>query len=433
MEKVMKKILFTIIVFIFLFGLISCPETPSDDGDKGGSDNGGSGNNTVTTPPTAPSDLQIDYTTFCRIVLSWTDNADNESSFILERSIDPTFLTVTEITISADAESYSDRDGINQLTHYYYRIKAANSAGESADSNTADTTTLTQTTAPSGNLIADHTIINRLFQGSIPVTAIQNAKSSLHIGYGHTSHGSQITDGMSGLVSFANGSGLSGAYSLNTNLFSWNRGGTGGALDLREGDGYGSGDLDHDCGYYPNWVDETRAFLDNPDNYEVNVIIWSWCGQASGRSDATMLSTYLTPMTELENDYPDITFIYMTGHLNGTGATGNLNLRNEQIRTYCINNNKWLFDFADIESYDPDGAVNYMTLLGTDGCYYDSNSDGVVDVSVDANWAVDWQNTHTQNTDWYNCGSAHSEALNANMKAYAAWWMWCRLAGWDGI
>ncbi len=45
----------------------------------------------------------------------------------------------------------------------------------------------------------------------------------------------------------------------------------------------------------------------------------------------------------------------MTGHTDGTGETGNLNLRNDQVRNYCIANDKILFDFADIESYDPDG------------------------------------------------------------------------------
>jgi len=34
--------------------------------------------------------------------------------------------------------------------------------------------------------------------------------------------------------------------------------------------------------------------------------------------------------------------------------------------------------------------------------------------------------------DWYRCGSAHSQPLNANRKAYAAWWLWARLAGWNG-
>ncbi len=45
-----------------------------------------------------------------------------------------------------------------------------------------------------------HTDISRLSESQI-----NRAKSVLHIAYGHTSHGSQLTDGMSGLVAFANG------------------------------------------------------------------------------------------------------------------------------------------------------------------------------------------------------------------------------------
>jgi len=47
------------------------------------------------------------------------------------------------------------------------------------------------------------------------------------------------------------------------------------------------------------------------------------------------------------------------------------------------------------------------------------------------NWATEWQDSHTEGVDWYNCPSAHSQPLNANHKAYAAWWLWARLAGWD--
>jgi hypothetical protein len=46
---------------------------------------------------------------------------------------------------------------------------------------------------------------------------------------------------------------------------------------------------------------------------------------------------------------------------------------------------------------------------------------------------VDWQNDHTEGMDWYDCSSAHSVELNANRKAYAAWWLWARLAGWEGV
>ena len=49
-------------------------------------------------------------------------------------------------------------------------------------------------------------------------------------------------------------------------------------------------------------------------------------------------------MNKLENEYPNVHFVYMTGHLDGSGLNGNLHIRNEQIRNYCKNNNKILFD-----------------------------------------------------------------------------------------
>ncbi|MDY6989664.1 MAG: DNRLRE domain-containing protein [Thermodesulfobacteriota bacterium] len=266
-------------------------------------------------------------------------------------------------------------------------------------------------------IIIDHTCTDIT---EIPESAINAAKALLHIGYGHTSHGSQLTSGMSGLVGFANNGGL--GLTLPEDIFKWNNGGVGGALDLEEGDGYGSGWLDHDCGYYPNWVGETRAYLDDPSHADVNVIIWSWCGQASGRTEQAMLDTYLTPMSQLEAAYPDVTFVYMTGHADGSGETGNLHLRNEQIRDYCIANNKVLYDYYDIECYDPDGAY-FGDKLVNDGCYYDTDGNG----SRDGNWATEWQDAHPEGVDWYSCGSAHSQPLNANRKAYAAWWLWARL------
>ncbi len=272
-------------------------------------------------------------------------------------------------------------------------------------------------------IIIDHNCTNIK---AIPESAILKAKQNLHIAYGHTSHGSQITTGMNGLVEFANNGGL--GLTLKKDIFKWNNGGSNEALDLEEGDGYGSGWLDHDCGYYPNWVNETREYLNDSSHSDVNVIIWSWCGQVSGRSEQDMIDKYLSPMSQLEADYPDVKFVYMTGHSDGSGESGNLHLRNKQIRDYCIANNKILYDFYDIECYDPDGNY-YGNKNVKDNCDYDSNGDG----SQDANWAKDWQNSHTEGVDWYNCSSAHSQPLNANRKAYAAWWLWAELAGWNGI
>ena len=249
----------------------------------------------------------------------------------------------------------------------------------------------------------------------IPSRWIDSAKAKLHIAYQHTSHGSQLITGMDGL------------YNWQGEAYSFNNGGTNEALDLHDYamSNYGASDLGN-----PNrtaWSTATLDFLNNPENAKVNVIIWSWCGQVSS-ADSNDTVKYLSLMTSLENSFPSVKFVYMTGHLDGTGLDGNLNQRNEQIRRYCRNNNKILYDFADIESYCPDGLF-YLDKLANDNCDYDSDNNG----TRDKNWAIDWQNSHFENIDWYNCSTAHSQSLNGNLKAYAAWYLWASLAGWDGI
>ena len=265
----------------------------------------------------------------------------------------------------------------------------------------------------SSQLIVDHTCTDITL---VPQSFITLAKMQLHIAYGHTSHGSQIITGMTGLVSFANNGGR--GLSLPENIFLWNDGGTDGAIDLHDNA------MDGDVGYWPDWYNNTVAYLDDPAHADVNVIMWSWCGQVDDRySNGVLWEQYLEPMGSLETDYPDVTFVYMTGHLE-YGHRENVNAANDSIRSFCRNNHKVLFDFADIESYGPDGTCYKNN--GDDACnYYDESGDSI------GNWAVEYQNTHTEGTDWYSCSSAHSEPLNANKKAYAAWYMFASLAGWN--
>ena len=245
----------------------------------------------------------------------------------------------------------------------------------------------------------------------IPKSAINTAKEQLHIAYGHTSHGSQLITGMSGLDVFMGGTGL----------YKWNDGPKDGALDID--DNFVSGDLGHKGDI--TWAKNTRTYLNKAENADVNVVIWSWCGGVSDNSSSG-IQTYLNEMNNLETEYPNVNFIYMTGHLDGSGLNGNLHIRNEQIRNYCIENKKILYDFADIESYNPDNTY-FGNKIPNDNNDYDSNNNG----KRDGNWAVEWQNSHTVNTDWYDCSCAHSNALNCNQKAYAAWWLWASLTGWE--
>jgi hypothetical protein len=255
-------------------------------------------------------------------------------------------------------------------------------------------------------ILVDHNSTNL---EKIPTQWINEAKANLQIAYGHTSHGSQIIDGMEGLVSFKG------------NQYSYNSTGEDGALILKNTPFSGASDLGNPDRV--SWASATRTYLNA--NQDINVVIWSWCGQVSG-ADSSDIVTYLELMSTLEQDFPNVRFVYMTGHLDGSGSNGNLNQRNQQIRDFCQMHNKVLYDFADIESYDPDGLVNYMGLGANDNCDYDSSG-------ISMNWAQRWQSTHARNVDWYDCSAAHSQPLNGNRKAYAAWWLWARLAGWSGI
>jgi len=267
--------------------------------------------------------------------------------------------------------------------------------------------------APAGDaagIIIDH---NDTDITSLSEAAINNAKAKLHIAYGHTSHGSQLIDGMNGLIGFANAGGL--GLSLPDDIFAWNNGGSGGALDLHDRA------MGGDVGYYPQWVNNTTNYLNNPSYSDVNVIVWSWCGQVSGKyASGTLNSEYLTPMTTLETAYPDVTFIYMTGHVDHWDDTNN-KAANQAVRDYCAANGKVLYDFADIESYDPDGVYYEFPH---DNCDYYASLGG----PKLGNWATEWRSSHTEDVDWYDCGSAHSDALNANQKAYAAWALWTAIA-----
>ncbi len=255
-------------------------------------------------------------------------------------------------------------------------------------------------------IIADHSIANMVRLNQVPDSAIIDAKNTLHIAYQHTSHGSQIIDGMNALPAFkeANGGTI--------DLFDYN------STFLHDGAMSSVADVG-----YPGWDNATRDYLDNPVNSDCNVIMWSWCGQASSQTEQSMIDHYLDPMNLLESEYPNVMFVYMTGHTDGSGLEGNLHLRNEQIRDFCIANDKILFDFADIESYDPDG--NYFgDKYVNDNCDWNNGTHS-------GNWALDWQASHTQDVDWFSCSCAHSQALNGNMKAYAIWWLWAKLGGWE--
>lgn len=105
------------------------------------------------SPPSAPSGLTATTASSTQINLAWTDNANNEDGFKVERSTDGTNFTQIA-TVGAGVTSYAST-GLAASTTYYYRVRAYNAGGDSAYSNLASATTLaSQPPAAPSNLTA---------------------------------------------------------------------------------------------------------------------------------------------------------------------------------------------------------------------------------------------------------------------------------------
>ncbi len=239
----------------------------------------------------------------------------------------------------------------------------------------------------------------------VPPEAITRAKALFKVSYGHTSHGSQIVSGMKALMK------------SEPKLYSFGNQALDGSLLFF--DCTPKGDLGNPDRMI--WAQRTREFL-NGQGKDCTLVMWSWCGQSSNASEKD-IETYLDLMSSLEKDFPKVKFVYMTGHLDGSGKNGNHYKRSEQIRKFCKKKGKILFDFADIESYDPDGKMNYMERNATDACNYrDGNST--------RNWAEEWVKENPTSKIALPEEAAHTHPLNGALKGRAFWWMLARLAGW---
>ena len=98
-------------------------------------------NTTLLAPPAAPSGLTVGSATVSSLTLGWTDNSDSETGFVIERSLTSGSGYSTIYTTGVNATSYVNT-GLNDGTQYYYRVRATNAAGPSANSNEASGTTL---------------------------------------------------------------------------------------------------------------------------------------------------------------------------------------------------------------------------------------------------------------------------------------------------
>ena len=242
-----------------------------------------------------------------------------------------------------------------------------------------------------GPIIIDHNT-NDLSQ--IPDYWIDQVKQKIKGYYGHTSHGAQLTRGLNTIES---------QYRSKYNVaMDWELPNEPNALCIRDVSTYDWKD------FYPT-VQE--ALSKNP---EINVVMFGWCGQTGSSDWQTLFNTYTSQMNSLEQSYPNVTFVYMTGNAQENDCAGcNRHRFNEALRRYCKEKNKVLFDFADLDVWY-NGKKN--TYLSPRWCA--------------CMGSVPREHPHWGGGNWDNpCG--HSTYGNCEQKGKASWWLFSRLAGWN--
>ena len=94
-----------------------------------------------------PTGLSANAVSATQVNLGWTDNASNETNYLVQRSTDGGATWTNLATLAADSTNYSDTT-VSASSSYLYRVQAYNATLSSNYSNTATATTPAVPTVP---------------------------------------------------------------------------------------------------------------------------------------------------------------------------------------------------------------------------------------------------------------------------------------------
>ena len=251
-------------------------------------------------------------------------------------------------------------------------------------------------TSFAGPIIVDHTTTDL---SQIPDSWINQVKQNIKVYFGHTSHGMQITNGLLSIES-QNPSKYSVA------IPQWSLPNEPGALCIYDrSDTYDPGD------FFPTVPGVLSA------NPQINVVMYAWCGQPGNATGGwqALLNSYISTMNSLEQRYPNVTFVYMTGNAQEADCSGcERNHFNEALRTYCKQNNKVLFDFADLDVWYNGQRYAYAS----------------------PSWCTCAGQNIPREAPQYGGGAGtgpcgHTTSESCMEKGKATWWLLAMIAGWN--